>query len=193
MSRTVSACLSAPEIGELEDHQRLGEPPEQRGGQQCDEAQRAEHRGEDAVGGLLSPFGANAGVEGNQGNRERADPQEVVEHVRDLEGGIVGVGFGTDTEAVGEHGLAHEAEHSGEEEARRQQCGGGGHAPPSGVATSSPQSRRSHPPRPVWSIPPAQRSGDVVERSIFRSVEYSNVQQRPRPIKARVDSETPES
>jgi hypothetical protein len=76
--------LVGREIGELEDHQRLGEPPEQRSRHQCDEAQRAQHRGEDAVGGLLSPFGANAGVEGNQGDREGADSQEVVEHGRDL-------------------------------------------------------------------------------------------------------------
>ena len=106
-------------------------------------------------------------VEGYQGDGERADPQEVVEDVRDLEGGVVGVGFGTDAQAVGEHRLANEAQHPREEEARRQQCGGGRHPPASGASTSLP-SHADLIPRAEYgtfhrrgAAPRQRRSGDL--------------------------------
>ncbi len=185
--------LLGPEARELEGHQRLGEPPEQRGRQQCDEAQGAEDGGEEAVGGLFSPFGENAGVEGNQGDRERADPQEVVEHVRDLEGSGVGVGVASDADLVGEHGIAYEGEDLGEKEARRQQCGGGGHAPPSGVATFLASHADLIPRAQYGAFHRRGAAGTFLAFLRFRSCrKRKNVKERPRALEARVEYETSE-
>jgi hypothetical protein len=69
----------------------------------------------DAAGFLLLPLREEARVNGDEGSRERSFTEEVLQEVRDLQGGLEGVRRIRVAEVVGEYPLANETGDAAEE------------------------------------------------------------------------------
>ena len=111
----------------------VGDHVDQRGREE--HAQQHQHRGDQhqdgedgggRAGGLfVALFGVQPRVDGDERRRQNAFAKEVLQHVRDAEGGFEGVGGHGVAEVVGEDALAHQADDFGEQDAGRDGQGGG--------------------------------------------------------------------
>jgi hypothetical protein len=118
--------LLGVERGVLQRRERSGGEPQDRRDRDRQQAHRADHRREQPIGRRLAAL-AHLRVERQEGDREGARGEQVVQEVREREGRVVGVGAAAGTDLVGEQRLAHEAERPGEEHAPGEQHGRRGH------------------------------------------------------------------
>jgi hypothetical protein len=118
------------EAPELEHHEGLRPDPERGGERHREEAERAEDGREETLRRGLPSALPQARVHGDEGDREGAAGEQVIQEIGKLEGGAVGVHLRAHAHLAREHHLAHVADHAREEHAASQQRGGGGEPAP---------------------------------------------------------------